>query len=180
MAKVLACGCFSSRVHIGAVDPVLPPEGAGTVADVLRDLGIGDDALPRIAFVAARDLPTGVAGVVGGAALLPVVVVIADEVGVDAVVLEDFGHGVVEGFERAPTAVQEVVAPGVQFAAAGHARHAAHVAVGEGDGAFRQPLEVGRVDPIAAVGREHAAIEGVEHNHNGFCHCVASGFRVGV
>jgi hypothetical protein len=38
------------------------------------------------------------------------------QVGMDSVFVEDLGHRVVEGFERAAAAVQEVVLSGVQFA----------------------------------------------------------------
>ena len=105
---------------------------------------------------------------VGGAAVFAVVLVVGGEMGIDAVDLEDFGHGVVEWFERAPASVQKVVAAGVELATGRHARHAGDVGVVVGDRAPCEAFEVGRMNPVAAIGRQHASIERVEHHHDGF------------
>ena len=116
-----------------AVDPVLTPHRAvyPRVGHRFRYVGFGDLAHPGVALLAARELPAVVALVVGRAAVLEVMVVVGDEVRVNAAVLQQFRHRVVEGFQRPPAAVQEVVAPGVQFTARRHAGHAAHVAAVE-------------------------------------------------
>lgn len=67
----------------------------------------GQVDLPRVGFLAAHELEGRIAVVIGRAAVFPIVVVIGDEVAVDARLVQDLGEGVVEGFERAPAAVQE-------------------------------------------------------------------------
>jgi len=69
--------------------------------------------------------------VVGAAAILPIVGVVAHQMGIHAMFLENLGHRVIEGFNRAPTAVQEIVSTGMEFATGGHAREATGIAVVE-------------------------------------------------
>ncbi len=56
---------------------------------------------------------------VSRAAVLPVVVVVGDQMRVDIRLLQDLGKGVVEGLEGAPAPVQEGQPPGEQVAARG-------------------------------------------------------------
>lgn len=154
-------------VQVLPVDPVLAPEVVAGGARGIGDEGVRDLPLPGIALLAPEELPGVVAPVVGRPAVLPVVLVVADEVGVDAVPLENLGHGVVERLQRTPAPVEEVVAPGVEFAAGRHAGHGARVAGVVGDRAFRQAAEVGGVGPVGAVRRQQVPVEAVEHHHDG-------------
>ena len=174
--KGLGLGLVFFLPHEFAVDPVLPPEGGDGVAgagevfhpeSVGRDFRVGHLSHPGIALVAAAELPGVVLGVIGGAALFEVVLMVGAEVGVDAVLLEHLRHGVVEGLERPPTAMEEVVAAGVEFAPGGHAGQAAGVGILELDRAGGQTLEVGRVHPVAAVVGQVVPVQGVEHHHDG-------------
>nr|WP_276320673.1 hypothetical protein [Phytoactinopolyspora endophytica] len=153
--------------HVGAVDLVLVAHSAthplGCVAR--------DDALPRVALLPAEELPGGVARVVRGAAVLPVVRVVGDQVGVHAGLAEQLRHRVVERLEWAPRAVQEVMAAGVHLAPGGHARHRAGVEVVEGDGLRRQAREVRGVDDRVGVGSEQVPVEAVEHQDDGAHGC---------
>ncbi len=153
--------------EVGAVDPVLPPALHPQGLEAVGDLGVGDLALPGVPLLAAEELEGAEAAVVGGPAVLPVVLVVGGQMGVDAVVLQQFGHRVVERLQRAPAAVQEVVAAGVQLPAGRHAGHAPGVAVVEGDRALGEPGEVRRVDPVSAVGRQEPPVQRVEHDHDG-------------
>ena len=83
---------------------------------------------------------------------------VAHEMAVDAVLREQAGGGVVERLEGAPGAVEEVVPPGVQLAAGGHARHGADVGVIERDGPGGEA--VGRLVPDARA--EGRVIEDVQ------------------
>ena len=141
-----------------AVDPVL----AQPVAKVGRHLGVGDLRLPGIAFLATGALPAGILGVVGPATVFPVVAMVTAKVGVGAAVPQHPGHGVVEGLQRAPGAMEKVVAARVEFAAGRHAGHAADEATVENESVFRQPGVVGRVHPVVAIGRQEVTLHGVE------------------
>ena len=155
--------CQVFLVHVLPVDPVLTHDPAV----VLRNLGVRDLALPGIALLATHVDPARIAVVIGGTAVLPVVIVVGDEVGVDPVLLQDREGGVVERLERAPGAVQEVVPAGVQLAPGGHARHGTDVVVVERDRAFAETHEVGRQGPVATVVRQHVPVQRVVHDHDG-------------
>jgi hypothetical protein len=77
--------------------------------------------------------------------------VIADQMGVDAVLAEDLRHRVVERLERAPAPVDEVEPAGVQIAASRHAGQAPDVMGVEDDRALGEAIEAGRP--------HHAAVE---------------------
>ena len=125
-------------------------------------------ALPGIALGAPGVLEGVVLGLIVGTALLPVVPVVRYQVRIDAVLLEQLGHGVVIELNGTPAPVQEVVPAGVNFPPGRHAGQTSGVEVVEGGGMFRQTLEVGRHDVQPAVGRQHDAVEGIKHDHNGF------------
>jgi hypothetical protein len=50
-------------------------------------------------------------------------------VGVDTVFLQDFRHGVVEGFQRTPFAVQEIIASCMKLAPGRDTGHGTNIAV---------------------------------------------------
>ena len=95
-------------------------------------------------------------------------VVIAHQVGVDAVRAEDGRHRVIERLQWPPSTVEEVVTTRVQFAPRRHARHAAHVTGVEAGGLFRQPREIRCSHPVAAIRLQHAPVQRIEHHHDGF------------
>ena len=163
----------------GAVDHVLPVHlvehlleafgcalGQRMAVGALR-IGRGT-GLPRVALLPAVALPRAVPGAVGRAAVLHIVVVVGHDPGIDAVLLEQFGHRVVKWLNGAPAAVQEVGAAGVQLPAGRHTGHTAHIAVVK-DGRVRgQPLEVGQVELFAAVAGQIVQPQGIVHYHNCF------------
>jgi len=106
--------------------------------------------------------------VIGSAAFFEVVLMVGAEMGVNAVLFEDLRHGVVEGFQRSPAAMEEVVAAGVEFASGGHAGQAAGVGILKLHGAGGEALEIGRVHPVAAVVGKVMPVQGVEHHHDRF------------
>jgi hypothetical protein len=63
--------------------------------------------------------------------------------------------------------MEEIVAPGVEFPAGGHARHAPGVTVVEGDRSFGQPVEIRREHPVTAIRGQHSAVKRIEHYHYG-------------
>src|SRR3954454_6582257 len=94
---------------------------------------------PGVTLLPADVFPATVALVIGRAAIFPIMLVVADQVGIDAVLLQDFGHRVVEWLERSPAAVQEIVSPGMQFAPGRHARHTPRVTVVKRHRSFCKP-----------------------------------------
>jgi len=154
--------------HVAAVHPVLADPDRLPVVEGLRDLHlIGQVGLPRVALLASNGLPRAVPRVIGAAAVFPVVVMIAGQVRVDARVAEHLGHGIVERLHRSPASMQEVVPPGVDLAAGGHAGHGPDVGRVERRRAGGEALEVRRVDPIAPVHGKHVPVQRVEHHDDG-------------
>ena len=85
--------------------------------------------------------------------------VVAGQMGMDTVLLEQLGHGVVIGFHRSPGAMEKIVPPRVQLPSGRHAGHAAHITGIEHSAFFRQPLKVGGLHPIAAIGRQKPPVQ---------------------
>lgn len=120
-------GHFRITGHILAIDEILfhkrggklPPYQRGIVQH--RQIGTPNLALPGVALLAPRELIAGIAVVIGGAAVLPVVVVVGAEMRIDPVLFQQLRHGVVKGLQRAPAPMEKVIAPGVQLPAGGHA-----------------------------------------------------------
>ncbi len=96
--------------------------------------------------------------------------------GVDPGPAQLLRHRVVERLQRSPTAVQEVVPPGVQLPSRRHARQRSGVAAVERDRPLGQPLEVGGDDRVRPVRRQQVPVQAVEHDHDR-SHRVT--FRVG-
>jgi len=84
---------------------------------------------------------------------------VGDFVAMHAVLVEDLGHGVIEGLQRTPTAMQEIVTSGVQLAPGWHTGHAANEGFIKGDASLRQAREIRRMHPIAAVRLHQPAIQ---------------------
>ena len=112
---------------------------------------------------------------VAGAAVFPVVAVVAGKVGMDPGKLQHLRHGVVEGLQRGPAPVEEIVPPGMGLPPGRHAGQTARVGVFKGNGMFRQTPEIRGVDPAAAIGRQEPAVQRVKHDHDGF-HCFCAPF----
>ena len=141
----------------------MPCAAAGVARVCFYGWWVGDLPDPRIALLAAEELPSVVLSVIGSPTGLPIVVVVADEVRRDAGLAQHSRDGVVERLQRTPRAVEKVGPPGVQIAAGGHTRHGADVAGVESERPLGEPLEIGRVCPIAAVGRQHVPVERVSN-----------------
>ena len=102
------------------------------------------------------------------AAFLPVMVVVRAKVRIDAVLLQNFGDGIVKRLQRPPAAVQKGRAGCVHVPSRGHARHGTDVGILEGDTALGEALKVRGNRALATVGWEKVTIERVEHQNNGF------------
>lgn len=151
------------RRLVAAVDGVLRlhrPVGIGVVAR-------SDDAFPGVTLLSAEVLPRGVARVIRCPAVLPVVGVVRGEVRVHAGLTQQLGHRVVERLERAPIAMQEVVAARVHLPAGGHAGHGAGVEPLEGERALGEPSEIGSIDDAVGIRRDHVPVQAVEHQDDG-------------
>jgi len=120
-------------LEIRSVDPVLAPEFASLFPQAEWYLRIGHMTLPRIALLTANDFPRPVAGMVSGSTIFPVVSMIADQVGVDAMLGKNLRHRLIEWLQRSPATVEKIVAPGMQLAACGDTGHTADIGIIEGD-----------------------------------------------
>jgi hypothetical protein len=100
----LRLGVLFLRLDDHAVDPFLRRVAVScTVApDGRRMLHLAGVADPLVAFLAAECFPGAVAVVIGGPAVLQVMVVVGGQVRVDPVFAKNRRHGVVERFQRPP------------------------------------------------------------------------------
>ncbi len=156
--KHLGQGLLLLAGEIGAVDGVL----AAGLSQVGRDDRVLHPGLPGVPLLAAHALPGVIAGMVSSAAVLPVVLVVGYEVGVDAVLLQDLGHGIVVGLNGSPAPVEEIVPSGMQLPAGRHTGEGAGVAAVKTDRVPGKTLKIGRDGPVAAVGGETVAVQRVE------------------
>ena len=133
-----------------AVDHVLQAKASAIGLELLGVVDLGealerraDHRLPLVGLLAADEFEAVVALVIGPAAVREVVVVVGDQVGIDAGLGEQRRERVVERLERAPAPVQEVEPARVQVAARRHAGHAADIVPLEAHGALGQPGKFG-------------------------------------
>ena len=129
--------------------------------------GGGQIGHPVITFLAAIAAPAGITAVVGAAAILDIMVMVGSKAAVDAVLFQDFRHGIIIRFHGAPAAVQEVIAAGVQLSAGRHAGQTAHITFVKADGMGCQTLKVGGRDG-AAIHAQQIPAQGVIHDHQCF------------
>ena len=133
---------------------VLPPFRVCEFAHGRHMLGHFDLAsvtIPRITFLPPDCIPGGIAAVIGGSAVFPIVVVVRNQMGINPPVFQDFRHRVIEGLQRPPAAMQETIAPGMQFPARWHTRQAADIAVVENGGFFTQARKIFCLGPRTTV-----------------------------
>ena len=123
---------------------------------------------PAVTFLAAGVGVGGIPGVVGAAAVLKIVIVICGQVGVDSASLQQLRHGDIEGLQRAPAAVKEIIAPGMQFSACGHTGHTADITLIKLNSVAAQALEIGKMDKAPAVSGQKMTIQRIVHDHNCF------------
>ena len=120
--------------HMLAVDHVLlwhrktlnfrPAVGAEARISQLFDI-----ANPLIAFLTAHQIKRGVALVIGSAPILPVVMMIRHLMGVNSLLVQQFGHGIVKRLQRPPGTMQKIVPTRVHFATRRHARHGTDIKI---------------------------------------------------
>ena len=153
--------------------PVLPvgrpPFGMGHLPHgrhMLRDIRSGALIRPLVGLLASHGLPARIPGMVGRAAVLPIVVVVADQPGIDAVVLQDLGHGIVEGLDRTPAPVQERVTSRMDISSGRHAGEAGRVEPIELCRSLRKTSEMGRAVELTPVRLQKAPVERVKHDHD--------------
>src|SRR5690606_35558271 len=140
-------------LHVFTIDPILadqPPAIRRMLDDRFGHFECRQLTFPRIAFVASDGLPCRILGMIRRPAGLPVVVMIAYQMGMDAASGHHARHGTVERLERTPPAVQEIKPSSMQVAACRHARHPADPGLVERYGALRKPCEIRTVNPFAA------------------------------
>ena len=107
-------------------------------------------------------------------AVLEVVVVVGDEMRVDARIAKELGDGVIEGLERPPATMQEVEPAGLDVAARRHAGQAPHEVPVEHHRATGEPLEVRRDASARGIAGERVPVERVEEEEDGLHEVVGA------
>ena len=123
-------------------------------------------SLPGVVFLPTVNFPRRVAGMIGGAAVLPIVVVIRNQMGIDPVFFQNFRNAVVPWFNRPPAAVEKADSAGMEIPPRRHTGKTSHIAGIERDGFFPQAFKIGADCLRTAVVRQCAAVERVIHDHN--------------
>ncbi len=121
-----------------------------------------------VALLAADIFPGGIAGVVIGAAIFPIVGMIADQMRVDAMIFKNFRHGVVVRLYGAPAPVQKIVASCVQLSSGGHTGQASGIALVETHRMPCKPFKVGRQALAVAISRQITPVQRIKHDHDRF------------
>ena len=96
---------------------------------------------------------------IGRPAIGEIMMVVGDQVGVDAMLFHDLRKGVVKGLQRSPAAMQEMAATGMQIAACRHAGQAADIMIVKGDRPLLEPGEIRCMDRLRAIGFHGIAVE---------------------
>ena len=124
--------------------------------------------LPVIPLLTAHIFPAAVSVMIGAASILPIMIVVADQMAVNAVFLQDFRHGIIVGLHGAPASVQEIVTSCVDFPPCGHTGKASHIAFVKRDAAVRKAFEIRGLCPVTAVWGKHVTVQGIVHYHDCF------------
>ena len=127
-----------------------------------------DHGLPRIAFLTAHEFEGGITGVIGGAAILEIMIVIGDQMRMHIPRFQRFGKGIVERLKRTPAAMQKRQMPGQHVAPRRHAGHRADIMAVIDPRPRRQPVEIRRRNAGAAIGRQHVTVQRIEQDKDGF------------
>ena len=96
---------------------------------------------------------------IGGPAILPVMIVIGHQIGEHSVPAQDFRHGIVEGLHRALGPMQKVVPSSMQLPARGHTGQIACIAGIKLNGLPGELPEAGRKGFPAAVRGQHMTVQ---------------------
>ena len=75
---------------------------------------------PDVSFLPTNEFITAITIMVSRDAIFPVMLMIADEMGHDAMLFEEFRHRVIIGFDWSPTAMQKIVSAGMELASGRH------------------------------------------------------------
>ena len=105
VVKYVRLTMFRFGGHILAIDFVLPFHVGKHPSRLIPLIRCRHVPFPRIAFLPTHGFPTAVTCVVGRAAVFPIMLVITDQMGIDIVLLENFGHRIVKWLDGSPTAV---------------------------------------------------------------------------
>ena len=81
---------------------------------------------------------------ISGAAILPIMVVVRHQVGIDARRLQQLGQGAIKRLQWPPAAMQKIDPPGMQITPRRHTGQAAHKMGVEGDRTLGKTLEIRR------------------------------------
>ncbi len=112
-----------------------------------------------IVFLAANELPAVEGLGVAPTAILEIVQMIRDQMGVDARGTQELRVGVVEGLERPPGPVREIQPPGLHVPARGHAWQGPDIMGVERDRPSREPVEIRGRNRLAAIGAKRSPVQ---------------------
>lgn len=122
---------------------------------------------PGIVLLPAHELPGVVAVVIGGAAILEIMEMVADQMAVDTGLLQNFRQGIIERLQRPPRAMHEIEPTGMDVPPCRHAGQRADIVIVEADGATCETIEIRRRDLCSAVTAQGETIERIEKHEHG-------------
>ena len=174
--RILRCLFF--RIHVSAValihtQPVLviryiiqQPVGLVEQCPAVK-LHI-QICLPGITLLTSAGIPCRIPRMICTSAVFPVVLVVTDQMGMYACLLQDLRHRIIIRFDRSPAPVQEIRSAGMQFTSCGHAGHTAYITLIKLNAVLCQTLKIGRFRPVTSVRLQHISDQGVVHHHDSF------------
>ena len=125
---------------------------------------------PGISHLSSESLPGRIAGMIGGATICKVMVVIRRQMCMYPGLLKQLRHGIIKWFQRPPAPVQEICSARMQLPPCRNTRHAAYVMVVKYGGMTDEPLEIRHrhLLVLRLKAGHHRPAQGIKHHHNRF------------
>ena len=119
-----------------------------------------------VTLLSAESFPGRIAVMIRCTAVLPIVGMIGDQVGIDPILGQDLERRAVKRLQRSLTPVQEVVFPGMQFSSCRHTRKTSRIEPVKLYTMFLQPLEIRCIYPVISIVRQKLSRQCVKHDHD--------------
>ena len=103
---------------------------------------------------------------------------VGDKMGIDTIFLQYLRHGVIKGFQRAPTPVKKIQSACMQFTSCRHTRQAPYIGIVKGYTFLPQTPEVRHFSQLISVVGKEMTVQGIVHHHNCFHNSVSSQFFI--
>ena len=149
------------RIRIFPVNHIL----LTALPDMSRKHLIPDTPLPGIPFLSPHILPAAVPIMISTPAILPIMIMITDQMRINPIPLQNLRHRIIIRLHRPPAPMQEIITPRMNLPPRRHTRQTPHITLIKSNTPLRQPLKIRRLSPLTPIRRKHMPIQRIIHNH---------------